>query len=298
MTAVLQEHLLGKGTVHGAVWRYSREHPKLPHFHGQLELLLVRRGLAVERVGRSIYRVHARQVIWHLPGIDHELLEASTDLDLRVVHVEPDVVTDATSALLGDSRHLCPSPAREEGNCFTGWVRVLSQWVAGRPVVELKEKDVDSILECCEPTSDQESGPIDLRPRLRTVLRGAWRATRADHNDLRASSLVELASCRLLEDPFLDRAAVCRELDVSAGYLSRRFRADLDTSFQEHRDRARVAHFIAHVGRNRRTGLDAALRSGFGSYSQLYRVFGRLVGMNPREYLTGGGRNRRALVPA
>ncbi len=303
-TPVLQEHLLTRETSHGAVWRYSREHPKLPHFHGQLEFLLVRRGFAMERVGGSAYRVHARQLIWHLPSIAHELVWASPDLDLRVIHVEPDLVSQPSSGVGHDSRPADRAPATGDGNCFATWVRTLSRYAAGRPVVELKERDADSILESCDPTSDEGGDPMcderphDIRPRLRTALRSAWQATRADHDDLRANSLVELASCRLLEDPFLDRAAICRELDVSEGYLSRRFRADLGVSFHEQRARVRVAHFVAHVARQRRNWLEAALRSGFGSYSQLYRVFGRLVGMNPRAYLLHGGRNRRALVPA
>jgi AraC-like DNA-binding protein len=44
--------------------------------------------------------------------------------------------------------------------------------------------------------------------------------------------------------------------------------------------------------------LDAALAAGFGSYSQFYRTFTRLVGVGPRECICEGGRNIIALVPA
>jgi hypothetical protein len=40
--------------------------------------------------------------------------------------------------------------------------------------------------------------------------------------------------------------------------------------------------------------LDAALLSGFGSYSQLHRVFVQLVYVSPRAYFGGDVRNHRA----
>jgi AraC-like DNA-binding protein len=98
----------------------------------------------------------------------------------------------------------------------------------------------------------------------------------------------------LLEPPALDRTSVCRALDVSKSYLSRRFRAELGVSFAEQRARLRIARFVTHVTREGRNYLDAALLSGFGSYSQLHRVFVQLVYMSPRAYF--GGHVRRALA--
>jgi AraC-like DNA-binding protein len=131
---------------------------------------------------------------------------------------------------------------------------------------------------------------------LRRALSHAWQATRTDHDDRRANSLVELACCLLLEDPSLDRPAICRTLDVSEGYLSRRFRAELGVSFLEQRARLRTVRFVTHVTREGRSCLEAALLAGFGSYSQLHRVFVQKIGMNPRTYLSREMRNRRGRV--
>ena len=105
---------------------------------------------------------------------------------------------------------------------------------------------------------------------------------------------MELASAALLEDPSLSRPSVCRLLDVSEGYLSRRFQAELGVSFQEQRARVRVARFVTHVSRGGRSALQAALDAGFGSYSQLHRAFTYVVGMSPRHYLRQGGREARS----
>jgi AraC-like DNA-binding protein len=269
---VLQEHLLSHATVNGAIWRYSREHPKLYHFHGQIELLVVKRGSALERAGNRLERVHARQMIWHLPGIPHQQVEASPDLDLRVVHFEPHLVGN-----LGE----------------------LFLLAAGRPVIELGSRAFHLLLDRCDATSD-EPGPtlVDRTSELHATFALALALTRSGRDDRRQNSLVELACGLLLEEPSLDRDEVCRRLDVSGGYLSRRFVAELGSSFQDQRSRLRLTRFVTEATRARTTWLDTALAAGFGSYSQFHRVFCRAAGSAPLDYLARGGRNRRALVPA
>lgn len=291
-SAIFQEHVLLPHTSSGAVWPFSRPDQKPSHFHPQIEFVLVLRGMAVERIGTTQYAVHAGQLIWHLPGMEHEMVSASADLDLRVVHVEPDLATRShpRAARLG-----APPP---ELDSFAPWVRDLGWLAAGRPVVELKRGDQDALLEDCDLPSterrDERDG--DEQERLARVLAGAHRATRADHDDRRPNSLVELACCLLLEQPALARSEVCRELGVSEGYLSRRFSAELGISFLEQRARLRLVRFLTHVTRERQNFLEASLSAGFGSYSQLHRVFTQLIGMSPRAYLQRGGRNGRGII--
>jgi AraC-like DNA-binding protein len=269
---VLQEHLLSPATMNGAIWRYSREHPKLYHFHGQLELLLVKRGSTLERVGSRVERAHAGQMLWHLPGLPHRQIEASSDLDLRVLHFEPHLLRDSAALFLS---------------------------ISGRPLVEPSSRDFDRLLDYCDATTDEHGNAlIDRTRELELALAFALEVTRSGHDDRRQNSLVELACGLLLEDPSLDRDRVCRVLDVSGGYLSRRFAAELGTSFQDQRSRLRLTRFVTEATRTRRSWLEASLAAGFGSYSQLHRVFCRAAGSAPLDYLTRGGRNRRALVPA
>jgi methylphosphotriester-DNA--protein-cysteine methyltransferase len=274
--AIFQEHVLGPATVDGAVWRFSRPDQKPAHFHGQIEFLLIRRGHARERIGRGIHAVHAGHLLWHLPGIEHEFIEASSDLDLRVVHVEPDLVPELA--------------------LFSNWSSGLGRLASGRPAVELTARDCDALLEDIDLTSNEAGWSADAKPRLRRALSNAYRATCAEYDGQRQDSWVELACCLLLEQPWLDRPGVCRALDVSEGYLSRRFTAELGLSFLEQRARLRIVRFLAHVTREGKTFLEAALCAGFGSYSQLHRVFVRIMGMSPRVYLDGNGRNRRGVI--
>jgi AraC-like DNA-binding protein len=291
--AIFQEHVLLPETADGAIWPYSLPDRKPAHFHGQLEFVVVLRGSAQERIGNQIHSVHAGQLIWHLPGVEHVMLQASRDLDLRVVHVEPDLAVELAPRL-----RKRPAGAAEDSprHAFSGWVRDLGWLAAGRPVVELTTRHRDGILEECEATSVDDPHPAQFPGRLRRALEKAWVAARADHDEPRGNSLVELACCLLLEEPSLDRPAVCRALDVSPGYLSRRFQAELGLSFLEQRARLRVIRFIGHVVRDHKSLLEAALLAGFGSYSQLYRVFVRVIGMGPSQYLSAEMRNRRGVV--
>ncbi len=296
---LFQEYDPIPGSETGAVWRYSLAHRKPLHFHGHLEFLLVLRGHAVERIGNRMYTTHAGQMVWHLPSIPHELVFASRDLDLRIVHAEPDLAGSVARELCARAPIEGRASRGEErsiaiGGAFSGWVRELGWLAAGHPVVELRRADLDRLLEDCHATFAEAGGRDDAAPRLRRLLTTAWLASIDHGGSAQPASLTDLASCLLLERPELDRPALCRLLDVSEGYLSRCFRKELGATLLAHRGRVRVARFVAHVEREGQTLLDAAMSAGFGSYSQLHRTFCEIVGMSPSAYLWRGGRGPRA----
>jgi AraC-like DNA-binding protein len=79
--------------------------------------------------------------------------------------------------------------------------------------------------------------------------------------------------------------AVARRCGLSADRLARLFGAQMGLSFSEFRNRARVERFLQIYGTGRRYSLtEAALQSGFGSYSQFQRVFKQHCGRSPLEY--------------
>jgi AraC-like DNA-binding protein len=284
---LFQEYYLMPGVQSGAIWRHSSAERKPFHFHGHLEFLLVTRGHAVERIGNRTHPIHAGQLVWHLPSIPHEMSFASADLDMRVVHAEPDLA----GAMCGKKRG-APSGALDAS--LSSWVKDLGWLAAGDPVVELRRADVDRLLEDCDSTFDDLAPITDEGPRLSRLLQNAWGASLSNRHATPPSSLSELASCLLIEDPALDRSAICKMLDVSEGYLSRTFQAELGTSFVHQRARVRVSRFVDQVERGGQNLLEAALAAGFGSYSQLHRTFSELVAMSPVAYLRQGGRAARA----
>jgi len=290
---MFQEHYLLPSTLDGAIWPFARDYPKPRHFHAQLEFLLMLRGSAKVRVGRALHAVHAGQLVWHLPGVEHAVDETSADCELRVVHVEPDLCAQVQRELAAYANK--NAPVYPGAGSFQGWSHELGALVAGRPVVELRRRDHDALAELCDATcADESIAPGEVPSRLRLALATAWLATRREHDSTRALSLVELGSSLLFDDPSLERSAVCRALDVSEGHFSRAFQRDLGIAFAEQRARMRIARFVTHVSRDRWSYLDAALGAGFGSYSQLYRVFTRVVQAKPASYFSVAARNLRA----
>lgn len=269
--AIFQEHLLFPETLRGAIWRYAPAFPKPLHFHGQWELILVKRGWTLQRLGTQLHRVHAGQLLWMSPGVAHENVEASMDLDARIVHIEPSLVNDVFSL-----------------HCL----------ISGQPVIELGSRDFDDIWDHCDEQT--HCGPIflDKSAAVIAAFNRARLATDANYDDRRANSVAELAGALLIRDPGLDRHALCRELDVSPTYLSRKFHADLGVTIQGFRTRIRIARFVSAVSLGSERWLHAALSAGFGSYSQMHRAFYSVVGTAPNKYLKGGGRNERSLLDA
>jgi AraC-like DNA-binding protein len=290
---MFQEHYLLPSTRDGAIWPFARDYPKPRHFHAQLELLIMMRGSAQVRVGGALYAVHAGQLVWQLPGVEHAVHDVSSDCKLRVIHVEPDLCAQVALEL---GMHGGASKAVYPGSgSFTGWAHELGALVCGRPVVDLAQRDFDSLMELCHTTCvDASLSTEDMPSRLRSALSTAWRATRRDHDSRRPLSLVEVGSCLLFDEPSLERSVLSHALDVSEGYLSRRFQSELGISFAEQRARLRIARFVTHVARDQWSYLDAALAAGFGSYSQLHRVFTRVVSESPRRYFSVAARNARA----
>jgi AraC-like DNA-binding protein len=293
---MFQEHYLLPSTHDGAIWPFARGYLKPRHFHAQLEFLVMLRGWAKVRVGRSLHAVHAGQLVWHLPGVEHAIDETSADCELRVVHVEPDLCARVQRELgaYGSSKNK-PSPAG--AGSFGGWAHELGALVCGRPVVELTRRDLDALAEVCHATcADESISPREVPWRLQLALSTAWLATRREHDSYRPLSLVELGSALLFDEPSLERSALCHALDVSEGHFSRSFQRELGIAFAQQRARMRIARFVTHVTRDRWNYLDAALASGFGSYSQLYRAFTRVVQVRPGRYFSLATRNLRANI--
>src|SRR3954462_2187297 len=68
LAAVLQE-LVFDSLPEGAVWPFDRTYIRPPHFHGQLECLVVTRGTATLYLGTRPAVVRAGQLCWVLPGV-------------------------------------------------------------------------------------------------------------------------------------------------------------------------------------------------------------------------------------
>ena len=103
MHAILQE-LVYDAPIGGAVWPFDRDYIRPPHFHGQVELLIIRRGAATVHVGARAERLRAGQVCWILPCLPHVMSGFSPDFDMWVIELEAPIVGACWRALTGGCR--------------------------------------------------------------------------------------------------------------------------------------------------------------------------------------------------
>jgi AraC-like DNA-binding protein len=92
---------------------------------------------------------------------------------------------------------------------------------------------------------------------------------------------------QMQDDPTATTTALARSAHVTPRALAKHFRDQLGVPLVEYRNRIRVERFLGLVERGGGNLLEAALAAGFGSYAQFHRVFCRLLGVTPKEYLTG-----------
>jgi AraC-like DNA-binding protein len=116
--------------------------------------------------------------------------------------------------------------------------------------------------------------------------RGAavWHALRGTAGH---SPVVQRVMDALAEKPKVSAQRLARDLGISSGHLARLFRTEMGISLVEYRNRLRIERFLSLADRSGVNLLDAALEAGFGSYAQFHRVFRKLVGTTPREYVAG-----------
>jgi AraC-like DNA-binding protein len=269
------------------------------HFHGQLELLVVTRGHFSCLVGSQTYVVQAPALVWHLPTVGHQTLEASSDCFFWVVMFEPffaeRILSSAVRVGEGPPRFsLAPRVERvaDAQSPFASWIFGLTNLVAGRPVVEIRGCTADAVSELGSRAIHAET-PAQLTQLLGEILRLAVDESERQLSHIAFSpSLSELGIALLLAAPELERDVACRELAVSTSYLARLFQRQTGATFADFRNRARVVSFLAAATQRSTSLLQAALASGFGTYTQAHRVFSNLTGYCPTCYLQSGGRSK------
>jgi AraC-like DNA-binding protein len=239
-----------EGQRRAQAWRYQPQFRRPRHFHDQPELNVVTRGVGRFAVGNAVLDVHAGQVICFVPGCEHELLGASSDLELFALGFEPDLVC---------------AYRREHG-------KILS--FAGGPI-NVGEKELASIRDLCL-SIDGLRDRVAVEQKLISV---AANVCGAGPMTLAGRALKALAA-----DPEQSRDVLTRALASNRGDLSRAFRREVGATLPQYRNRLRVLAFIRELDAG--ISMTTASRlAGFGSYSQCHRAFIQLLGFSPREFM-------------
>lgn len=233
------------------IWRHQPAFRRPRHFHSEPELNVVTQGTCVLGVGDRRILVSAGQMLFFEPGQDHELLEASDDLELFVLALRVELAERALGA-----RTLCSIP---------------------KSAIATDEL----------PSIDAElSGLGDVRDASTVERRLAEIFGRAVARAPKAHVRSHRAVASMCSNRDASEGELARRLGAAPSDLSRRVHADLGVTLVEYRARLRLMHFVKLVDLGASLSR-AALDADFGSYAQCHRVFRRILQCAPRDYFAG-----------
>jgi AraC-like DNA-binding protein len=233
------------------VWRHQPEFRRPRHFHREPELNFVVKGSATLGIGSRVQRATAGDVVVFEPGQDHELLDASDDLQLFALALTPAL-----------------------------WERRRGLGAGLGAAGELSESAVADATEALGAVADlSDAAVVEARlSELFSLLRAAAR--------LSSSSVSRRAAEQALAQPGASCSALANQLGTHPSNLSRVVTRELGVPLVELRSRLKLSEFIRLVDAGH-SFTQAALRADFGSYAQCHRVFRRLTGCQPRAYFAG-----------
>jgi AraC-like DNA-binding protein len=230
------------------VWRHQPAYRRPRHFHAEPELNLVVRGSAVLGIGERAVRVERGDLAFFQPGQDHELVEASDDLELFVVALRPELAERAGVRALPRLAHVPEGSIAEVAGLLSGIGAASSPEVHERSLAELFLR----------------FGQVGSEPHV-----------------VSRRTLESLA-----RDPSLSGGALARRVGTLPSVVSRHFHEDYGVRMVEYRTRLRLLHFVRNVDRGHSL-IQSALDADFGSYAQCHRVFQRVFGLAPSAYFAG-----------
>lgn len=240
-----------------------------PHCHDELEFNLVTCGTARYLMGQRLYDLREGTLVWLFPRQQHVLLDQSADFQMWVAVFKPAIVHQFCSPETEAGMLQDPDPPGD-------FARIVSQ------------PEMASLCSLCEELSPFAEEPELHRIGMAWLLRVAWRRWKASHMDSRFEAIhpaVEKAVRLLRQNHSIPLPELAARSGLSPSRLSRVFKADVGYAVSTFRNHCRIQTFLDLYGAGkRRTMLDCALESGFGSYEQFHRTFKRQLGCSPAEY--------------
>ncbi len=265
--AIHQGFLPSQGGARAFVWKYSPvnggRRPR--HFHVEPELNLIASGHATFGIGETVVEVREGDLLRFPPAQDHVLLQASPDLYLFAIGMDPALSSEVLRA--DADQVMLPLRLRLAEDDFRALVSRASAIVdrggVEQPCAELWEH---------------------------AYWRGSWRKARPG---AAMHVLTRRALSAVSQTPDLGLETLSSRMRTAGSEISRYFHRDVGMTFVHFRKRLRLLRLIYLMDRGDGLSLGtAAAAAGFGSYSQCHRVFQAELGCSPQRFFHAGLRQQ------
>jgi AraC-like DNA-binding protein/mannose-6-phosphate isomerase-like protein (cupin superfamily) len=261
--AIPQGFLPTAGESRAFVWKYSPvnwgRRPR--HFHIEPEFNLIVSGRATFGIGDALVTVSEGDLLGFPPAQDHVLLEASPDLYLFAIGMEPGLSADV--------------------------LRVSREEVALPLHLRLPPADFRSLVARASAIVDQAGVEQPCAELWEQVHWLGWHRPTARLHVLTRRSLAAVSHM-----PELELQTLSARLKTADSEISRHFHRDLGLTFARYRARLRLLRLIHLMDRGDATLKSAARAAGFGSYSQCHRIFQSELACSPRRFFHAGLREQ------
>jgi AraC-like DNA-binding protein/mannose-6-phosphate isomerase-like protein (cupin superfamily) len=263
-TSLYQRFIPTGASARALVWRYSPDFRRPRHFHDEPELNLIVSGSATFGIGDTVVTANQGQILGFPAGQDHELIQASADLQLYAIGMDASFSTQ----VLGADRHSVTTPFH----------------------ISVASRNLEALLARCAAIVDRRA--VD-QPAAEVWEQINWLRQR----QLGSASggmhvLTRRALSTISDAPELDRELLARRMRASPSEVSRYFHRDVGMTLGRYRTRLRLLRFIRLADALPRNLRAAAEGAGFGSYSQCHRAFQAELGCAPRRFFASGVRQR------
>jgi AraC-like DNA-binding protein len=264
--ALFQAFLPIRDRSRAYVWKYSQAvgGRRPPHFHAEPEINLVAAGSARFKIGDALIEVSAGELLAFPPGQDHALLQASADLYLYAIGMEPEL---SSEILCQDrDRAALPLRVRLEREDFAALARRAAD-IVDRAGVEQPAAELWDHAHWLRRKSK-----VDPKATMHVLTRRALQV--------------------VLDEPDIGLELLSHKLRAGPSEVSRYFHRDTGMRLVRYRARLRLLRFIRLVEDAAHNLMASASEAGFRSYSQCHRTFQAELGCAPREFFSRGVRER------
>ena len=264
--AIHQGFLPSQGRSRAFVWKYTPvnwgRRPR--HFHVEPELNLIASGQATFGIGETVVEAGQGDLLCFPPAQDHVLLEASPDLYLFAIGMDPTLSsevlrTEADQVMLPMRLRLTASDCRALVNRASSIV------------------DRDGVEQPCAELWEH----------------AYWLGSRAQtRREPGLHVLTRRALSAVGKAPNLGLEMLSNQMRAVGSEVSRYFHRDVGMTFVHFRTRLRLLRLIRLMDGGSLTLGAAADAAGFGSYSQCHRIFQAELGCSPRRFFHTGLRQQ------
>lgn len=248
-----------------------KEMPRLDwfHRHDEVECNLIVRGAGAYLLNGQRVDLRPNSILWLFPEQEHLLLDQTNDFKMWILVVKPDYLAQ-----------LCTDEMTQT---------LLERKPAGSFLRHLRQQQFEQLVALCQAVATMHEEPARHNAGLGYLLLSAWSAFQTGSivplNDPIHPAIDKIARHIHTGQLADDLQTVAALVDLTPETVSRLFKSQTGISLTAFRNRCRVDRFLEIYGHGHAfTMLESALRAGFGSYAQFYRVFMQVMKITPAAY--------------